>query len=141
MQREGQHVPSRLTPSLVYDDVEQGVQWLQTVLGFEPAHVFRGDDGTVVFAELHWQSNAVFVSGRATDDSAWAAVGPASIALAVDTFGDVDKAYERATAAGADIVRPPSLSRTPLFPDGSYQFDVRDPGGHLWTVGTYRPTR
>ena len=42
-------------------------------------------------------------------------------------------------AAGAEIVRPLHVARTPAFPDGSRQFDVRDPGGHLWTVGTFQP--
>jgi hypothetical protein len=29
--------------------------------------------------------------------------------------------------AGADIVRPVHDARTPAFPEGSHQFDVRDP--------------
>lgn len=52
---------------------------------------------------------------------------------------DVDSHYRRAVAAGADIVRPAYDSRTPAFPDGARQFDVRDPEGNLWTIGTYRP--
>jgi len=31
-----------------------------------------------------------------------------------------------------------SAAVTPTFPDG-HQFDVRDPGGHLWTIGTFQP--
>jgi hypothetical protein len=40
---------------------------------------------------------------------------------------------------GAEIVRPVHDARTPAFPDGSHQFDLRDPGGNLWTVGTFQP--
>jgi hypothetical protein len=42
-------------------------------------------------------------------------------------------------AAGAEVVRPVHNARTPAFPDGSHQFDLRDPGGNLWTVGTFQP--
>jgi uncharacterized glyoxalase superfamily protein PhnB len=45
-----------------------------------------------------------------------------------------------ATVARADVVRPIYDSVTPAFPEGARQFDVRDPEGNLWTIGTYRPT-
>jgi uncharacterized glyoxalase superfamily protein PhnB len=66
-------------------------------------------------------------------------VGPASIALAVESREVLDRHYRRALAAGAEIVRPLHNARTPLFPDGRDQFDLRDPEGNLWTVGTFRP--
>ena len=40
----------------------------------------------------------------------------------------------RAKAAGAEIVR--ELSDTEY---GSHDFGVRDPEGHIWSFGTYRP--
>jgi uncharacterized glyoxalase superfamily protein PhnB len=66
-------------------------------------------------------------------------VGLASIALAAESAEVVDRHYARVVAAGADVVRPAYDSKTPAFPTGSRQFDVRDPEGNLWTVGTYRP--
>ena len=80
----------------------------------------------------------MFVSGRPPSGSPWSTVGPASIALAAEHAQAVDALYERAMAAGAEIVRPVHDARTPAFPDGSHQFDLRDPGGNLWTVGTFR---
>ena len=47
--------------------------------------------------------------------------------------------HARAKAASADIVRPVHVARTPAFPEGSTQFDLRDPEGNLWTVGTFQP--
>jgi len=52
----------------------------------------------------------------------------------------VNRIHSQVVAARGDVVREPQVSRTPLFPDGSYQFDVRDGEGNLWTVGTFRPT-
>jgi uncharacterized glyoxalase superfamily protein PhnB len=47
---------------------------------------------------------------------------------------DIDAHYERAMAAGAEIVR--QLADTGY---GSREYSVRDPEGHLWSFGTYRP--
>ena len=47
---------------------------------------------------------------------------------------DVQAHHDRAKAAGAEIVR--SLQVTDY---GSWEYSVRDPEGHLWSFGTYRP--
>jgi uncharacterized glyoxalase superfamily protein PhnB len=133
------HLSPTLTPSLVYDDPHRGIQWLVDVLGFSVASRYVMPDGQVAFAELTWRTGVVFVSGRPPADNPWFAAGVASISLAAENAAAVDRIYERARAAGADVVRPVHDARTPAFPDGSHQFDVRDPQGHLWTVGTFRP--
>jgi uncharacterized glyoxalase superfamily protein PhnB/uncharacterized protein YciI len=128
-----------LTPTVSYDDAARAVRWLIEVLGFSRGAVFEGPDGKVVFAQLVWRTSVVFVSARAPSGNPWAEVGPASIALAAENREAVDRHYQRAVAAGAEIVRPVHTARTPLFPGGSHQFDLRDPEGNLWTVGTFRP--
>ncbi|MGH2453774.1 MAG: VOC family protein [bacterium] len=81
----------------------------------------------------------IAISTRAPAGNPWATVGPASIALAAEDAETVDRHYQRAVGAGAEIVRPVHDARTPAFPHGSHQFDVRDPEGNLWTVGTFQP--
>ena len=49
---------------------------------------------------------------------------------------DVDGLYERARAAGAEVVR--EVADTSY---GSRDFIVRDLEGKLWAFGTYRPAR
>jgi uncharacterized glyoxalase superfamily protein PhnB len=56
------------------------------------------------------------------------------IYIALDTPHEIDAAYEKAKAAGAEIVR--QLGDTDY---GSHDFGVRDPEGHVWSFGTYRP--
>ena len=51
----------------------------------------------------------------------------------------VRQAYEHACSKEADVVRPIHVARTPAFPNGSTQFDLRDPEGNLWTLGTFQP--
>lgn len=132
-------ISSTLTPQLIYDDPRHAIRWLTEVLGLRLATVYEDPEGGIAFAELVWRTGIVFVSGRPPSDNPWAKVGPASIALAAPDIATVDRTYDRAVTAGADIVRPVHDSRTPAFPQGSHQFDVRDPGGNLWTVGTFQP--
>ncbi len=47
---------------------------------------------------------------------------------------EIDAHYEKAVAAGAEVVR--TLHDTDY---GSRDYMVRDPEGNLWSVGTYRP--
>jgi uncharacterized glyoxalase superfamily protein PhnB len=56
------------------------------------------------------------------------------IYIALDSDGAVDAGYARAKAAGADVIR--ELEDTAY---GSHEFSVRDPEGHIWSFGTYRP--
>ena len=139
MSVDSQVIAPTLTPQLMYDDVRQAIRWLTDVLGFRAATVYDGPDGGVAFAELVWRTGVVFVSGRPPSSNPWANVGPASITLAAENAQTVDRYYQRAVAAGAEIIRPVHDARTPAFPDGSHQFDVRDPEGNLWTVGTFQP--
>jgi uncharacterized glyoxalase superfamily protein PhnB len=128
-----------LVPSVAYADAPAAIRWLVDVLGLRVVRKFEMPDGTIAHAELAWRTSVVFVHTRPGEENPWHVVGPASIALAAESADVVNRCYARVVAAGADIVRSVYDSKTPAFPDGSRQFDVRDPEGNLWTVGTYRP--
>jgi uncharacterized glyoxalase superfamily protein PhnB len=128
-----------LIPSIPYDDAVAAIRWLTDVLGLRVIRTFEMPDGTIAHAELAWREALVFVHARPPRENPWSVVGLASIALAADSAEVVDRHYARVVAAGADVVRSAYDSKTPAFPMGSRQFDVRDPEGNLWTVGTYRP--
>ena len=139
MTNEDEHFAPPLIPSIPYDDAPAAIRWLSGVLGLRVIRTFEMPNGDIAHAELAWRNAMVFVHSRPNKENPWSVVGLASIALAADSVAEVDRHYERAVAAGADIVRHAYTSRTPAFPAGSRQFDVRDPEGNLWTVGTYRP--
>jgi uncharacterized glyoxalase superfamily protein PhnB len=134
----GKEITTTLTPSLMYQDARQGIRWLVDVLGFEVASIYEDPNGGIAFAELVWRTGIVFVSQK-SEQEPWSGIGPASIALAAENGTEVDRYYERAVASNAEIVRVLHDSITPAFPKGSHQFDVSDPGGNLWTVGTFQP--
>jgi uncharacterized glyoxalase superfamily protein PhnB len=128
-----------VTSSLLYADPEAGIRWLTEVLGLTLKSLYKTPDGKIAFAELVWRTGIVFVSSRPSEDSPWSKVGVASIALVAEDEKSVGDSYKRICATDADIVRALHVARTPAFPDGSTQFDVRDPEGNLWTMGTFQP--
>jgi uncharacterized glyoxalase superfamily protein PhnB len=139
MNTEPQVIAPTLTPSIIYDDARRGIRWLTEVLGFTMASMYEAPGGGVAFAELVWRTGIAFVSGRPDPNNPWSKAGISSIALVAEDASVVQQHYERALAAGADLVRKLHVARAPAFPEGSYQFDVRDPEGNLWTMGTFQP--
>jgi uncharacterized glyoxalase superfamily protein PhnB len=71
-------------------------------------------------------------AGRADSEFSQMPTGCASLYIVTD---DPDGAHERATAAGAELVRP---LRDEDY--GSRGFSVRDPEGNILSFGTYRGT-
>jgi uncharacterized glyoxalase superfamily protein PhnB len=128
-----------ITASVVYDDAPRGIAWLTDVLGMKLGSLYKTPDGAVAFAELVWRTGVVFVSSRPQADNPWFRVGIASIALVAEDAEAVRRRFDRAVGAGADVVRGIHVALTPAFPEGSTQFDLRDPEGNLWTVGTFQP--
>jgi uncharacterized glyoxalase superfamily protein PhnB len=128
-----------LTPSVHYGDAVRALRWLTEVIGFRIVSRYDAPDGSVAFAELVWRTGVVFVSSRPSGSNPWSRIGPASIALVAEDKADVDRHYSRAIRAGAEVVRPVHDAFTPAFPEGSHQFDLRDPEGNLWTIGTFQP--
>ena len=49
---------------------------------------------------------------------------------------DVDAHHARAKAAGAEVFRAPEDTDY-----SSREYSCRDPEGHVWSFGTYRPER
>jgi len=122
-----------ITPSVQYRDARAGMGWLAEILDFRVAAVYDEPDGGVAHAQLVWRTGIIFVSSY-REEGPFANTGPSMIALTAPDAETVDRYYERATAAGTDIVYP--LSDEPY---GSHEFSLRDPEGNLWTVGTYQP--
>lgn len=122
----------RITPLLVYEDIEASHDFLVNVFGFQAGRIDRDDEGHIVHGEVHTGDEVIWlhrvtvehemVSARSQD----AASG--GLAVNVD---DVDAHYERARAAGARIDGPPVDQ-----PYGRREYGTRDPEGHRWWFGT-----
>lgn len=123
-------VTASLFPALSYRDPRAAADWLERAFGFARHAIHDGPDGEVAHAELRFGNGMVMFGPRRAPDPAnpWADAG---VYVVVD---DIDAHYARAVAAGAEILRP--LAQTSY---GAKEFTARDPDGHLWSFGTYRP--
>jgi uncharacterized glyoxalase superfamily protein PhnB len=121
-------------PTLRYQDARAGIDWLQRALGFDVVAVHDGEDGRVAHAELAYGTGMIMLGSAGAGDTRFdRGVGCSSVYLVAE---DVDGLFERASAAGAGVMR--ELTDTPY---GSREFTISDPEGNAWSVGTYVPER
>jgi uncharacterized glyoxalase superfamily protein PhnB len=125
-----------IIPAMRYQDPDAAVTFLVEAFGLTEHNVYRDDEGHVGHAELRHGDDYLMVSGPR--DAGWlggraadALASPISVYLVVE---DPQAHFERAKAAGATIVR--DLEHMDY---GSHEYSARDPEGHLWSFGTYRP--
>jgi len=121
-------------PSLTYRDARGALDFLAKAFGFEERAAYaRQDDPSIIeHAEMRWPRGGGIMFGTAgKDDSAYGRRVPGNDAVYV-VCDDPDALFERATAAGAEVVR--GLKDEDY---GSRGFTVRDPEGNLWSFGTY----
>ncbi|WP_051022963.1 VOC family protein [Nocardia pneumoniae] len=121
-------------PTLTFRDAAAMETFLVEAFGFQQtARYTREDDPSIVeHAELRWPLGGGIMFGSAgKDDSPFGTRPPGtdSVYLVCD---DPDALFDRATAAGAEVVRG---LRDEDY--GSRGFTVRDPEGNLWSFGTY----
>lgn len=113
-------------------DADAQIAFLTDGLGFRLAARYADDDGAVAHAQLNrpdGRGGVMLGQERPDGDECSPAPGAAGCYLVAQ---DVSAMFERAVAAGAQVVRPPSE-----MDYGSMEFTIRDPEGNLWSVGTY----
>jgi uncharacterized glyoxalase superfamily protein PhnB len=121
---------------LTYDDARGAVDWLEEAFGFERSSVHEGPNGEIVHAELRFGDGMIMLGPSGPNDFGLRTPGELG-AVSQGVYVIVDEiaaSYERAGAAGAEILR--ELSDTDY---GSQEFMARDPEGNIWSFGTYRP--
>jgi uncharacterized glyoxalase superfamily protein PhnB len=119
-------------PALRYENGPAAVDFLGKAFGFEKQMVVPGPNGTIAHAQLKIGPGVIMLgsAGDETGTNPWATTKQGVYVY----VADVDAHYRRAKAAGAEIVR--DIADTEY---GSREYSVRDPEGHLWSFGTYRP--
>lgn len=115
--------PPNVFPFMRFVDADAALEWLSRAFGFEPREVYRDDHDTISHAEVSLGPGIVmFGPGDASSQGVYVAVD------------DVDAHYERARAAGAEIIR--EIEDTDY---GSREYTARDLEGHVWSFGSYLP--
>lgn len=139
-----------IIPATRYHDPEAALGFLTQTLGFHLHAAFRDEAGTLIHAQLTANSD-----GPA---SGLVMIGPMGDAAAPNEFDpymihpsatggretvsiyavvtDVAARYARSVAARLEVLIP--LRSEPY---GGLSFSIRDPEGHIWTLGSYDPTQ
>jgi uncharacterized glyoxalase superfamily protein PhnB len=119
-----------IIPTFRYTDARSAIAFLVEAFGFEEHAVFD-QDGVIGHAELRL-GDAYIMLGEAAAGGAEFPNGPSTTYVIVD---DPDAHHARAVAAGAEITR--ELTDQDY---GSREYAAKDPGGNVWSFGTYLPS-
>ena len=112
------------SPYLVVTDAAATIRFLQQVLGATLLRSFPDDKGRLMHSEVRLDDTVVMIADSAPG---WPPV-PAHVHVYVP---DVDAAYARAIAAGAESVQEPIKKQ-----DEDKRGGVKDTGGTTWWIAT-----
>jgi uncharacterized glyoxalase superfamily protein PhnB len=115
-----------ITPYLLYRSCEDALEFLHRAFGFEEVLRYTGEGGYVSHAEMRLDGTPVFMGNPGSDYRNPRDLGQETVGLYV-LVGDADAVYERAHAAGAEILQEPTDEEY-----GHRRFTARDPEGHHW---------
>jgi uncharacterized glyoxalase superfamily protein PhnB len=118
-------------PVLKYDDSHAAIDFLERAFGFERLQVHEDDTGKVAHAELRCGDGIVGLSSTGVGDPVYEQAAHRTVVYV--SADEVDSLYDRAKAAGAEVVLEPTDQDY-----GSRDFSVRDPEGNIWSFGTYQ---
>jgi uncharacterized glyoxalase superfamily protein PhnB len=122
-----------------YRNAPAAIEWLCNVLGFARHAVYPGANGTIEHAELTLGDGMIMLGSIRHDEFGQHMKQPDEIGGAETRslsliVSDADVIYQRAKAAGAEMVMD---IRDPSY--GGREFTCRDREGRIWSVCTYDP--
>jgi len=123
----------RVTPYLLYGDVEAALAFLAKAFGIEEyGERFTGEDGRVNHAAVKIGKDGVIMMGcPGPEYKNPKALGNSTQSLYI-YVEDVDAHFERAKRAGAKILNEPSDQFY-----GDRRYGAEDPEGHQWYFATH----
>ena len=117
--------------ALFYQDPKAALAWLEKAFGFELSMLLEDAEGNVAHSQMSFGDSYVMIGQEWSEDhKSPKSVGgknTQTVSIQIDT--DIDAHFQRAKAAGADIMAEPE---TQFYGDRTYR--CRDPEGHIWTV-------
>jgi uncharacterized glyoxalase superfamily protein PhnB len=124
-------VTQTITPYLLYADVAAALDWLARAFGFEEVLRYTGEEGYVNHAEMRIGDASIYMGDPGDHYRNPKQLGQDTVGIYV-LVDDVDAHFERAKAAGAEILKPPTDQEY-----GDRRYDVADPEGHRWYFATH----
>ncbi len=121
----------RITPYLLYEDVDAALDWLVGTCGFTERMRMKGPDGKTNHAEVTLGDGVVMMGNPGPDYQNPKRRGGATQLIYV-YVQDVNEHHETARAADAGIVREPEDQ---FYGDRTY--GTEDPEGHQWSFAQH----
>ncbi len=126
---------STVTPHLVIQGAAAAIEFYKKALGAEEIRRIPGPGGTLMHAEVKVGNSIVMLCDEFPGSEGWGAPSTlkgttTALHLYVE---DTDALYNRAVAAGAQPVCPP----TDMFWGDRYA-QINDPFGHRWSIATHQ---
>jgi uncharacterized glyoxalase superfamily protein PhnB len=115
-----------VTPYLLYEDLDESVRWLTSTFGLTEDVLMKDEEGRASHAELKIGDGVVMMGRPSSDYKNPKHLGGTTHLVHV-YVDDVDRHYEAAKAAGANITQEPADQ---FYGDRSYR--AEDPEGHVW---------
>jgi PhnB protein len=127
-------VPEHLhtvTPRLVVRDGAAAIEFYARAFGAEElGERFTGPDGVLIHGEVRIGDSVVMITGESGDAVARSPESAGTVTAILATYWeDVDGAWERAVAAGAEVIYPLDDQFY-----GERGGRLRDPFGHQWML-------
>ena len=97
----------RITPYLLYQDVDAALDFLSNAFGLTEVLRYTGEQGYVNHAEMRLDGSAIYLGDPGEQYRNPKELGQYTVGIYV-LVDDVDRHYERAKAAGAEIVEEPA---------------------------------
>jgi uncharacterized glyoxalase superfamily protein PhnB len=145
MNQNAQSTRCTVVPCMVYRDAAKAIDWLCDTFGFEKQAVYPDQQGLIMHAQLTFGNGMIMLGSKmpAERDTPFGKlikqpdeIGGCETQSAYIVVADADIIYQRAKAAGAEI-----LIDIKNEDYGGRGFTCRDLEGHIWNIGTYDPWR
>ena len=129
---------SSIIPCLRYRDAPAAIEWLGRAFGFEPRLVVEDGQGGIAHAQLCLGTGMIMLGSVGESEFDKFINQPDATGCETQSpyvvVVDADAHYERAKAAGAEI-----LLEIADQPHGGRLYTCRDLEGHIWSIGSYDP--
>ena len=116
----------RITPYILYEDLESALDWLARAFGFKERLRIPGQDGKAAHAEMQLADGVVMMGHPGPDYKSPKRHGHVCQLIYV-YVDDIDRHFDHAKAAGAKI-----LSELEDKYYGDRTCSAEDPEGHRW---------
>ncbi len=120
-------ISPRVTPYLLYEDLDAALRWLAQAFGFRERLRHPGPDGKARHAEMSvGEDGLVFMGQPGPGYRNPKHLGQPTQSVYV-RVAEIDHHFERAVQAGAIVLERPADQ-----PYGDRRYGVEDPEGHRW---------